>query len=243
LVGHISGITEWVAISGLYPSRGFADRSRRVSEVLWGLDGVGLCQKDIARKIRDGGGHFVLALKGNQSQIHEGVQETCADHLEYDFSRVPCRQHYTKERSHRRMEERYYYQMKVPAELPGRGDWFGLRTIGLVVNVTEHDGRTTDEVRYYLSSLPLGVKRFAEVVRSRWRVENSLHWTLDVTFDEDQSRVSKDHGAENLTLLRRMALSMLERYPRDKRSVRQRRFRARWNRSYLLKILAENDAS
>lgn len=72
------------------------------------IDAMG-CQKDIARKIRDGGGHFVLALKGNQSQTHEGVQETFADHLEDDFARVPCRQHYTKERSHGRMEERYYY--------------------------------------------------------------------------------------------------------------------------------------
>jgi predicted transposase YbfD/YdcC len=206
------------------------------------IDAMG-CQKEIARKIRDGGGHFVLALKGNQSQIHEGVQETFADHLEDDFARVACRQHQTKERSHGRTEERYYYQMKVPAELPGREEWVGLRTIGLVVNVTERAGKTTDEVRYYLSSLPLGVRRFAEAVRSHWRVENSLHWTLDVTFDEDHSRVSKDHGAENLATLRRMALSILKRHPRDKRSVRQRRLRAGWNRSYLLEILAENNAS
>lgn len=206
------------------------------------IDAMG-CQKEIAQKIRDGGGHYVLALKGNQSQIHDGVQETFADHLEDDFARVACRHYHTKEQGHGRTEERYYYQMKAPADLPNRNEWAGLRTIGLVVNVTECNGKTTDEVRYFLSSLPLGVKRFADAVRSHWRVENSLHWTLDVTFDEDRSRVSKDHGAENLAILRRMALSMLKRYPRDKRSVRQRRLRAGWNRNYLLEILGENNAS
>jgi predicted transposase YbfD/YdcC len=206
------------------------------------IDAMG-CQKEIARRIRDGGGHYVLALKGNQSQIHEGTHETFAEHLEDDFARITCRQHHTKERAHGRTEERHYFQMKAPPGLPGRDEWAGLKTIGFVVNVTECNGKFTDEVRYYLSSLPLGVKRFAEAVRRHWCVENVLHWTLDVTFDEDQSRVRKDHGAENLATLRRLALSLLKRYPGDKRSVRQRRLRAGWNRDYMLQILAEHTAS
>jgi predicted transposase YbfD/YdcC len=206
------------------------------------IDAMG-CQKEIARQIRAGEGHYLLALKGNQEKIYEGVKQSFVEHMEDDFARVACRHHETKEQAHGRGEERYYYQMKVPTELAGRDEWVDLKTIGMVLNVTEHDGKTTDEVRYYLCSLPLGVKRFAEAVRGHWRIENSLHWTLDVTFDEDQSRISKDDGAENFGTLRRIALSLLKRYRGDKRSVRQRRLRAGWNREYLLKILAENTAS
>ena len=206
------------------------------------IDAMG-CQKEIARQIRAGEGHYLLALKGNQEKIYEGVKQSFVEHMEDDFARVACRHHETKEQAHGRGEERYYYQMKVPTELAGRDEWVDLKTIGMVLNVTERNGKITDEVRYYLSSLPLGVKRFAEAVRGHWRIENSLHWTLDVTFDEDQSRISKDDGAENFGTLRRIALSLLKRHRGDKRSVRQRRLRAGWNREYLLQILAENTAS
>ena len=206
------------------------------------IDAMG-CQKAIARQIREGGGDYLFGLKGNQEQIFEGVKEAFEEHMADDFADVACRHHETRERAHGRNEERHYYQMKVPVDLPGRDEWLDLKTIGLVLNVTETNGKRTEEVRYYLSSLPLGVKRFAEAVRGHWRIENSLHWTLDVTFDEDQSRISKDDGAENFGTLRRIALSLLKRHRGDKRSVRQRRLRAGWNREYLLKILAENTAS
>jgi predicted transposase YbfD/YdcC len=206
------------------------------------IDAMG-CQKGIARQIRAGDGDYLLALKGNQDKIYEGVKQSFVEHMEDDFVRVACRQHETKERGHGRREERYYYQMKVPTKLAGREEWVDLKTIGMVINMTERDGKKTDEVRYYLSSLPLGVKRFAEAARGHWGIENSLHWTLDVTFDEDQSRISKDDGAENFGTLRRIALSLLKRHRGDKRSVRQRRLRAGWNREYLLQILAENTAS
>jgi predicted transposase YbfD/YdcC len=206
------------------------------------IDAMG-CQKGIARQIRAGDGDYLLALKGNQDKIYEGVKQSFVEHMEDDFVRVACRQHETKERGHGRREERYYYQMKVPTKLAGREEWVDLKTIGMVLNMTERDGKKTDEVRYYLSSLPLGVKRFAEAARGHWGIENSLHWTLDVTFDEDQSRISKDDGAENFGTLRRIALSLLKRHRGDKRSVRQRRLRAGWNREYLLQILAENTAS
>jgi predicted transposase YbfD/YdcC len=206
------------------------------------IDAMG-CQKEIARQIRGGGADYLLALKGNQGQMYEDVKQAFEEHMEDDFARVACRSHQTHERAHGRREERYYYHMKVPTNLSGRDEWVDLKTIGLVLNVTERHGKVTEEVRYYLSSLPLGVKRFAEGVRGHWGIENSLHWLLDVTFDEDHSCVSKDHGAENLGTLRRIALSLLKRYRADKRSVRQRRLRAAWNPEYLLRILAENNAS
>jgi predicted transposase YbfD/YdcC len=95
----------------------------------------------------------------------------------YGFADMACRHHETRERAHGRNEERHYYQMKVPVDLPGRDEWLGLKTIGLVLKVTETNGKKTEEIRYYLSSLPLGVKRFAEAARGHWRIENSLHWT------------------------------------------------------------------
>jgi predicted transposase YbfD/YdcC len=116
-------------------------------------------------------------------------------------------------------------------------------TIGMVVNHTVCNGVFSDDVRYYISSLPLGVEKFAASVRGHWGIENGLHWTLDVTFDEDQSRISKDHGSENFGLLRRIALSVLKRHQGDKKSVRQRRLRSGWEGDYLLEILGKAAAS
>ena len=206
------------------------------------IDAMG-CQKEIVRQIHDEGGDYVIGLKGNQPNLQESVQDEFEKHMDNDFSDVDCRQHQTKEKAHGRVEERTYYQMKLPSDSPNRKEWAGLKTIGMVVNQTECKGTFSDEVRYYISSLPLGVKRFAECVRGHWGIENGLHWTLDVTFDEDQSRIRKDDGAENMGLLRRIALSVLKSNQGDKRSVRQRRLRSGWDRDYLLKILGKTAAS
>jgi predicted transposase YbfD/YdcC len=206
------------------------------------IDAMG-CQKQIVRQIRDGGGHYVIGLKGNQQHLQEAAEQAFTKHMEDDFAHVACRQHYTQEQGHGRTEERSYYQMKVPLDLSGREEWDGLKTIGMVLNNTKCNGKVTDEVRYYISSLPLSVRRFSEAVRGHWGIENSLHWILDVTFDEDQSRISKDHGAENIGLLRRIAVSLLKHHRGDKHSIRQRRLRAGWDHEYLAEILGKTDAS
>ena len=206
------------------------------------IDAMG-CQKEIARQIHEGGGDYVIGLKGNQPHLHEAVKEEFSKHMENDFEEVECRQHHTSESGHGRIEERDYYQMKLPFDFPGQNEWAGMKTIGMVINNTECNGAFSDDVRYYISSLPLGVKRFAECARGHWGIENGLHWTLDVTFDEDQSRISKDHGAENFGLLRRIALSVLKNHNGDKKSVRQRRLRSGWDLDYLLEILGKSNAS
>jgi predicted transposase YbfD/YdcC len=206
------------------------------------IDAMG-CQREIVRQIHEGGGDYVIGLKGNQPQLHEAAKDEFSKHMENDFADVDCRQHQTSEKAHGRVEERTYYQMKLPADFPNRDEWAGLETIGMVVNHTVCNGVFSDDVRYYISSLPLGVEKFAASVRGHWGIENGLHWTLDVTFDEDQSRISKDHGSENFGLLRRIALSVLKRHQGDKKSVRQRRLRSGWEGDYLLEILGKAAAS
>jgi predicted transposase YbfD/YdcC len=205
------------------------------------IDAMG-CQKEIAKQIVDEGGDYVLALKGNQQSIHDATRTAFEEVLE-EPSNFPGRQHRTRETNHGRVEDRTYYQMKVPHDLSCASEWKGLKTIGMVISINEREGKTVHEVRCYLSSLPLGVKRFAEAVRKHWSVENQLHWVLDVTFNEDDSRISKNHGAENMAILRRMAVSIFKQYKGDKKSVRQRRLAAGWDDDYLLNVLADFSAS
>jgi len=117
------------------------------------------------------------------------------------------------------------------------GAWKDLRSIGMVSRTRVVAGEESDEIVYYLSSLPPKVRTFAKAVRGHWGIENRLHWSLDVTFAEDQSRVRKDHGPVNLGMLRRLALSILQRDTTLKDSLRGKRLRAGWDEEVLLKIL------
>ncbi|TWT35241.1 hypothetical protein KOR34_01290 [Posidoniimonas corsicana] len=141
----------------------------------------------------------MLALKGN----HEKLRAAVAEHFEQlhkdDFEHGDCRRRQTKGNGHGRVEKRYYYHAPLPEGIkPLAKDWKGLTTIGQVVSITERDGKETTDVRYYLTSLKLGVKRFARAVRGHRGIENSLHWVLDVTWGEDQSRARDRRLADNL---------------------------------------------
>ena len=115
-------------------------------------------------------------------------------------------------------------------------DWAGAKSIGQAINIVTRDGKESSEVRYFISSLDVGVKNFAQAVRGHWAIENKLHWTLDVTFNEDQSRIRKDHGAENFALLRRFVLSIIK-LDKSKGSMRSKRKKAGWSEDYLLSLL------
>src|SRR3954449_2817981 len=135
------------------------------------IDAMG-AQKAIAAQIIEGEADYVLALKGNQETLHEAVIEHILDQWEDEFARVKARRHQTREAGHKREETRTYIQMPVPEDLPTLNLWAGLKSVGVVVSECVRDGRMTDEVRYYISSLKVGVKRFAHAVRSHWGVEN-----------------------------------------------------------------------
>jgi len=199
------------------------------------IDALG-CQKEIAAQIVAGGGDYVLAVKDNQRKLAEALREHFDQLHETDFADANCRRRQTKDKGHGRVEQRYYYQSPLPESMRALAqDWSELKTIGQVVSITKRDGKECSEVRYYISSLPPGVKRFAEAVRGHWGIENSLHWTLDVTFDEDRSRIRKDFGPDNFALLRRFALSLLQQ-DTSPGSIKKKRKRAAWNNDALAKI-------
>jgi predicted transposase YbfD/YdcC len=199
------------------------------------IDAMGT-QKAIAAQIIEGKADYVLALKGNQETLHQAVIDHIDEHWEDDFSRVKARRHQTKETGHGREETRSYIQMPVPEDLPGRELWKGLKSIGVVVSECVRDGKETVEVRYYISSLGVGVKRFAHAVRSHWGIENACHWSLDVTYREDESRIRDRHLRENFAWLNRFTLSLLKQHPgRD--SIVMKRRSCGWNEDFLLEVL------
>lgn len=202
------------------------------------IDAMG-CQKAIAAQLDAAGADYVLALKGNQEKIHADVQQAFLAALERDFAGVTHRQCRTVEAGHGRKERRAYYVMELPAGFAEQHpEWTGLRSLGMVIRERQAgEAAATDEVHYYLSSLPPKVKTFARAVRGHWGIENSLHWVLDIAFREDESRLRKDHGPENLALLRRLAVSLLKNEESEKTGIACKRKQAGWNDNYLLRVL------
>lgn len=206
-----------------------------VSNSIVTIDAAG-CQKHTAAKIVDGGGDYVLALKGNQGNLHLAVQEWTITQMENDFADLTARHHEEVVKGHGRVDRLIYYHMNAPDSLPGRNNWKGLRTIGVAVRVSEQGGKETSDIRYFISSLRLGVKRFSNAVRGHWGIENTLHWCLDVTFREDESRLRNRHSADNLAWLKRFAISLLKQQ-NDNESIAMRRRMAGWNTDYLAQVL------
>lgn len=199
------------------------------------IDAIG-AQKAIAEQAVEGGADYVLALKGNQETLHEAVVGYVNQHLDDDFAGVPARRHQEAEQGHGRAEYRSYIQMPVPEGLRGAEQWKGLRSIGMATSICVRDGQEVGETRFYISSLPVGVRRFARAVRSHWSIENGCHWTLDVTFREDESRIRGPQVRENFAWLNRFALSLLKQHPgRD--SIAMKRRACGWSDDFLLQVL------
>ena len=144
-------------------------------------------QKAIAAQIIEGGADYVLALKGNQETLHQAVIDYIDEQLEGDL--VDAQEHVTTEKGHGREEMRTHLQLPAPEKLPGFMRWKDLKSIGVVTSCCVRDGRETVDVCYYISSLATDVKQFARAVRGHWGIENGCHWSLDMTFREDESRL------------------------------------------------------
>ncbi|MGA9131629.1 MAG: ISAs1 family transposase [Candidatus Sulfotelmatobacter sp.] len=204
------------------------------------IDAAG-CQREIAAKIVDGHGDYCLALKGNQGNLQEAARTWVEEQMRTDFTDCRVETFESQEKKKHGREEHYtYYQFDVPNDFPGREKWKKLRTIGVAIRFSKCGDKQTDEVRYYITSLPLNVKLFAKSVRGHWAIENTLHWCLDVTFREDDSRVRERTLTNNMAWLKRFAISLLKQVP-DKLSVAMRRRSCGWNETYIAQVLFGSD--
>jgi len=200
------------------------------------IDAMG-CQKEIAAKIRAGDGDYVLSVKDNQPHLFEDLQLAFADALENDFAGLEHSFHEEVYKGHGRIETHRVYTILDPEGIRDRELWKDLKAITLICSERQQAGKEdTFELRYYIGSKKTSAATYANCVRGHWGIENGQHWVLDVSFDEDRSRMRTDHSAENMALLRRLALSLLKQHGKSG-SVRGKRKRSGWNDQFLLEIL------
>jgi predicted transposase YbfD/YdcC len=200
------------------------------------IDAMGT-QKAIAAQIVDGKADFVLALKGNQETLHQAVIDYIDEQINNGFVGCKARHHMTKEKGHGREEIRSYYQMPVPKDLHGLELWKGLKSIGMATLICVRDGKETIETRYYISSLEVKVKQFARAIRSHWGIENGLHWSLDMIYRDDESRIREPNLRENFAWLNRFTLSLLKQHPDKKQSTVMKRRSCGWSENFLLEVI------
>ena len=200
------------------------------------------CQRAIAAQIVAQGGDYVLALKGNQEQIHTDTRLLFEHATAHRFEDVPHETHTETTVAHGRVETRTATQINL-ADLQGRWDdmqdkWSGLSSLLRVESTRQVGAKTTQETRYFLCSLRGEVKRAARSARRHWGIENRLHWVIDMAFNEDACRVRKDHAPANFAILRQIALNLLRQETTYKVGIKVKRSRAGWDDAYLFKVLA-----
>jgi predicted transposase YbfD/YdcC len=195
------------------------------------------CQTEIAERIVAAGADYVLAVKKNQPKLSDEVSWFFLTKFVEDFAGVRVSRHTTTDKGHGREETREYYVCAVPRDFRSRPRWAKLSALGCVVSRVERDGKTTCQRRYYILSRKLTAKAFAAAVRGHWGIENQLHWQLDVSFGEDQSRLRLGHADQNFSALRRTALPLLKNNQSQKCGVKNKRLVAGWNDDYLLEVL------
>jgi predicted transposase YbfD/YdcC len=204
------------------------------------IDALGT-QKPIARTIIDQGADYVLALKENQGQLYDDVAATFAEAEARQFVHVPHTYAKTINKGHGRVEVRECWaieRLDYVEALRTAEDWPALRSLVLVRAERRVGQQVSVEQRYFISSRADPAERQLAVIRSHWGIENELHWCLDVTFREDDSRIRKGDGAQNFSFLRRLALTLLQREKTAKGGLKVKRHKAGWDTAYLIKVLA-----
>ena len=197
------------------------------------IDAAG-CQTENARLIREGEGHYLLTVKGNQPTLHEAVRAVFEQASAAGFEGIEFDHHTTVEQGHGRAEERSVSVIYEPKGLPA--DWPDVAAVVSVLRERVVNGTATTTTHFYLTSHAATAEEVAAVVRGHWEIENGLHWILDVAFREDQSRTRDFNAGANLALLRRVAVSLLKRV-KAKGSIETRRLIAAWDDEFLLQVL------
>ncbi len=202
------------------------------------IDAMG-CQTGIAEKILHGGGDYILAVKDNQPTLHAQTQALLDEAILEGFKAMNYDYFEQTEKGHGRLETRRCW---VTNEIQWIGDgwrWPGLQSLVVIESHRTIKGQTTVERRYYISSLPGdNAQKMAQAIRAHWGVENQLHWRLDMSFREDESRLHKGHGAENFSRLRRIAMNKLKGDPSNS-SLKNKRYRCSIDPNYLLERLKQ----
>lgn len=204
------------------------------------IDAIG-CQKTIARKIVDGGGDYLLAVKENQKALHRRVQVEMDDLIRRQFKGTWHDRHQDTDAGHGRIETRKVWVTDDLSWLKQASAWPGLKSVVVIESQREVIGQDTSvQRRYYISSLEPDAAALARAIRGHWSIENSLHYVLDVSFGEDDSRIRRGHGAENVSRLRRMALNLLKAADKHtkRKSIKGRRKIAGWDHQFLLNLIA-----
>jgi predicted transposase YbfD/YdcC len=199
------------------------------------LDAMG-CQKAIAQKIIAAGGDYLMTVKNNQERLYDDIEATVHKALEGDLPAALVEEHTTAESSHGRQEERSYVVVHDLSGIRDRGQWPKLKVVGMCFSERTVNGYTSIETRYFIGSRTRGARYYGRMLRDHWRIENSLHWQLDVTCSEDDSRIQRRNGAQNFAALRRVAISLLKQNP-SKLSLRRKRKSAAFDTAFLEEIL------
>jgi predicted transposase YbfD/YdcC len=199
------------------------------------IDAMG-CQKTIARQIVEQGGDYILPVKGNQGRLKDDIAATMNELIERDLEGIEHDGNYTEERGHGRLERRSYMVVYDLHLIRDRALWSKLSAVGMCIYEREIKDQVSNEEHYFIGSRRASAKEFAQSLRAHWGIENNLHWQLDVCFAEDNNQVTNRIAAQNLAVLRRLALSLLKRYP-AKDSMNTKRYNASLNTDCLEAIL------
>jgi predicted transposase YbfD/YdcC len=199
------------------------------------IDAMG-CQREIAKQIVTGKADYVLSVKDNQPHLLEDIRECLSKALETNFEGLCWDSYETIDRGHGRQETRTYLILTNPEGIRNHASWAGLKVIGMWTSERVLKDKESDETHYFIGSRVMSARQYGEALRGHWGIENNLHWQLDITFGEDGNRVQRRQGAENLALVRRLALGLLKRHP-GKESMACKRLAAAYDTDFLEEIL------
>lgn len=205
------------------------------------IDAIG-CQDEIAEQIVAEGGDYVLAVKDNQPKLHREVQWLFNRVGHPDYTDLLHDEYRSTEKDHGRLETRVVQTITAPSRLESldaQHRWAGLRSVAAVHATRQVDGQTSHQTRYFISSLAGDAQELSAAIRSHWTIENALHWSLDVAFREDESRVRVGDAAENLAVLRRIALNVVKKDRTQRCGLKAKRLKAGWDEGYLEQLLAQ----